>query len=379
MTNETTKIPRREFGHIYQRGVLYWVRYRVDGTTYRESTGSTDRRKAEKVLARKEAELSIGAFVTPDVKRTRFEDLAQMIRDDYRVRELRSGGLLENSLRHLAEHFTGARASAITPARLTAYVRARLDELKKGKPPALRTIENELNALKHAMRLAKKDGKLAGVPEFPTLAKPNPRAGFFEPEEFAALLAELAAPLQGPTEFAYITGWRKQEVLDLTWDRVDWAAGVVKLEGSGTKNKEGRTFPFAVMPRLKSLLEERRDQKLVHEITTSSIIQHVFHRNGQPIKDFYAAWEHACGRAARDQKGAIVRPQLIGRLFHDLRRTAVRNLVRAGVPEQTAMKLTGHKTRAVFDRYDIVNEKDLAEAVAKLAVYHEVLGKAVAR
>jgi len=376
--NETTKAPRREFGHIYQRGAIWWARYRVDGTTYRESTGSTDRRKAEKLLARKEAELSIGAFVAPDVKRTRFEDLAQMIRDDYRVRDLRSGGLLENSLRHLAEYFAGARASAITPARLTAYVRARLDDPKR--TPALRTIENELNALKHAMRLAKKDGKLAGVPEFPRLAKPNPREGFFEPDEFAALLAELAEPLQGPTEFAYITGWRKQEVLDLTWDRVDWAAGVVKLEGSGTKNKEGRTFPFAVMPRLKNLLEEQRTKTRQVERRLGTIIRHVFHRNGgQQVRDFYAAWEYACGRAARDQKGAIVRPQLIGRIFHDLRRTAVRNLVRAGVPEQTAMKLTGHKTRAVFDRYDIVNEKDLAEAVAKLAVYHEVLGKAVAR
>jgi integrase len=65
-----------------------------------------------------------------------------------------------------------------------------------------------------------------------------------------------------------------------------------------------------------------------------------------------------------------VRPSLVDRIPHDFRRTAVRNLVRAGVPERVAMQLTGHKTRAIFDRYDIVNERGLTEGVAKLAALH---------
>jgi len=85
------------------------------------------------------------------------------------------------------------------------------------------------------------------------------------------------------------------------------------------------------------------------------ICSHVFNRDGRPIGEFRNAWRTAAAAAGCP-----------GRILHDFRRTAVRNLVRAGVPEKTAMTLTGHKTRSVFDRYDIVNETDLREAVRKL-------------
>src|SRR2546426_498455 len=362
--NETTKIPRREFGHIFQRGARYWVRYRADGRTYRESTGSTDRRKAEKLLATREVELRVpGAFTAPDAKRTRFQDLAQMIRDEYVVLARRSN--IEFPLKHLTKAFHGARAAAITLDRLTAYVR---DRMAEGAAPA--TIQNELNAAKHAFRLAKRAGKVASIPEFPPLAKAKARVGFFEPDDFAALLRELPAPLKAPVEFAYLTGWRKSEVVGLTWDRVDFEAGMVRLDVGTTKTGEGRTFPFGVLPRLKSLLEAQRAHTKQTQLKADRIIRHVFHREGEPIKDMFAAWRNACERAARDSRGAVVRAQLIGRIFHDLRRTAVRNLVRAGVPEHTAMKLSGHKTRSVFDRYDIVSERDLSQGVAKLASFH---------
>ncbi|HYK83173.1 MAG TPA: hypothetical protein VEU55_08530 [Gemmatimonadales bacterium] len=100
----------------------------------------------------------------------------------------------------------------------------------------------------------------------------------------------------------------------------------------------------------------------------------MFHREGQLIKDCFAAWASACDRAARDAKGAIVHPHLVGRLFHDFRRTAVRNMDRAGVPRSVAMQLTGHKTENVYRRYAIVASQDLREGVAKLARLHEARG-----
>jgi len=129
-----------------------------------------------------------------------------------------------------------------------------------------------------------------------------------------------------------------------------------------------------VLPRLKALLERQRAATDAAERELGAIIPYVFHRNGRPIHDYHEAWHRACRRAAVRTRGAleeVVRPQLLDRVPHDFRRTAVRNLVRAGVPEHIAMKLTGHKTRDIFDRYDIVSERDLAEGVGRLATYLE--------
>ncbi len=167
---------RREFGTLRLRGRIWWVRYKVNGKPFEESSGSADPRKAEKLLARRQAELGIGAFVAPDVKRTTFEHLAQIIRDDYAV--------------------NGRRSAA---DRLTAYVRQRLEQ-----GAAAATVRNELNALRRAFRLAKRAGKVAQVPDFPSITLHNTRTGFFEEADFRAVLAELPEHLRPVVEFAYL-------------------------------------------------------------------------------------------------------------------------------------------------------------------------------
>ena len=90
----------------------------------------------------------------------------------------------------------------------------------------------------------------------------------------------------------------------------------------------------------------------------------MFSRAGKRILEFKNSWESAAKTAGlANQSGKAEK------LFHDLRRTGVRNLIRAGVPERVAMMISGHKTRAVFDRYNIVSESDLKDAARKLGEY----------
>ena len=145
------------------------------------------------------------------------------------------------------------------------------------------------------------------------------------------------------------------EILTLEWHQIDRSAGVIRLEPGTTKNREGRTFQYRDLVEVRGAIEAlwARQEALKEK---GILAPHVFSRGGgQPIKSFYTRWDQACKAAGCP-----------GRIPHDMRRTAVRNLNRAGVPETVAMKITGHKTRSVFDRYDITSEEDLAEAARKL-------------
>jgi len=286
---------RREFGFLWQRGRIWWLRYRVNGQEHRESSGSTSRREAEKLLARRQAELSVGILTAPDTKRVSFADLAEMVRNDYKVRGRRSLDRLEQSLAHLSDYFGTSRALAITSDRVTAYERERLDA-----GAARSTVNAELAALRRAFNLAVKGRRLplSAKPFISTPAPHNARSGFFEESDFRAVLAELPEPLRPPMQFAYFTGWRiVDEVLALTWAQVDFAAGVVRLEPDTTKNDQGRTFPFSALPELAALLERQREHTSEVERRLGRIVSTVFHRNGRP----FAAILTAGGQRASGQ------------------------------------------------------------------------------
>jgi len=146
-------------------------------------------------------------------------------------------------------------------------------------------------------------------------------------------------------------------VIGVKWAQVDFRAGTVRLEPGTTKNDEGRTFPFTA--ELRQILEE---QWAEHERLKEKgiICPYVFNRKGRKIGEFKRSWKTACTAAG-----------LPGRIPHDFRRSAVRNLVRAGVPETVSMRLTGHKTRSVFDRYNITSDADLITAAQKLDEFAE--------
>ena len=177
--NATVAPPgRRDFGHVYQRGRIHWMCYRVGGKTYSEPSQSENRTKAERLLSRRQAELWLGQFTAPDARRTTLADLEQEHRDYYKRKAFRSTERQEDSWQHLRRVLGNARAEALTADRLAEYVRTRSTE---GAAPA--TITVELNALHCAMRLAQDKRKLVGIPKFPQMAPAGVRTDFFEADD----------------------------------------------------------------------------------------------------------------------------------------------------------------------------------------------------
>lgn len=197
-------------------------------------------------------------------------------------------------------------------------------------------------------------------PHFPTVPADDAREGFLSMAEVETVAAEIGPDLGPVVRTAALTGWRKREVLGLRWADVDFGAGEIRLEGRRSKNSEARTFPFGALPPLEALLHERRERTDAVERERVRIIPWVFHRDGEPIRSIRKAWNSACDRAGVPDAW-----------FHDLRRTAVRNMERAGVSRSVAMKLSGHKTESIYKRYAIADSAALAEGVQKLARLHD--------
>ena len=349
-------------GQLRKRGNVWWVRYYRNGRRHEESSRSTRKGDAERLLRIREGDVAKGIPVTAKLGRLRFDEAVADVVTDYRVNGKKSLRDVQTRIRlHLEPFFGGRRMASITTADVRTYVASRQApiELEDGsaKPGAAHaTINRELAVLKRAFRLSVQAGKLLHVPHVPMLAENNIRTGFFEIDEFNDVQAALPEELQGITLIAFLVGWRiSSEIQTLTWGQVNREARTVRLEPGSTKNDEGRTLPYDLLPELVDVIERqwREHERLAAEGT---ICPYVFHRSGRPIKGFVKAWKSACQTAGCP-----------GKLPHDLRRTAVRNLVRAGVPEKTAMAITGHKTRSVFDRYDIVDEADLRNALGTLA------------
>jgi integrase len=185
------------------------------------------------------------------------------------------------------------------------------------------------------------------------LAEDNVRKGFVDDEALEAICAALSPATEAVVRFAYLTGWRVQsEVLPLEWRHVDRQAGIVRLEPSTTKNKAGREFPYTA--ELRTILDRLWAE---HETLqkAGTICPYVFQRSGKRIRSLREAWSRACVAAGRP-----------GRILHDLRRSAIRNMEQRGLSRSVAMQLTGHKTEAVYRRYAITSTADLQEAARRL-------------
>jgi integrase len=274
-----------------------------------------------------------------------FDELAQAFLQDYELQGYRTIDSARGRVASLRRVFGGQPAATITPAVIRKYQVTRREQ---GASAA--TVNRETSSLSRMFRLAIQLDRLETMPRFPERLEENPpRQGFFEHADYLKVRSHLPPSYRDILDFAYYSGWRRREITELTWAEVDMPGGVVRLAPARSKTKVGRVLPISKP--LKLVLQRRLARRKKDD-------QLVFKRDGVTVRRWKVVWREACQKAG-----------VPGRIFHDCRRTAARNLIRAGVPERVAMLLTGHKTRSVFDRYNIVNERELASAGDKLADY----------
>ncbi len=348
MSHGRQKRPNGE-GSLRRRGRRYFALVSFPGRGRREvALGTESRPEAVAALRRLVAQIEDGdpTLFSPPLT---VADAYQRLVQDYKIRGRRTSPAKRWA--HLEPVFGATRVQNVTSAMVADYVEGRLSA---GAAPA--TVAREIAALRRALRLLRDDGvRFPVFPRFPTITENNVRPEFFSPEQYERLREELPAHLRPMLTLGYWLGWRRSEILSLQWRHVDLDAGTVRLDAGTTKNLDGR-YVHLPAPALAELRAWREETAAI-ERRLGIIIQAVIHRHGRPVRDHYGAWRAACERAG-----------VPGRWFHDLRRSAVRNYVRAGVSEKIAMGVTGHRTRAVFERYNIVTDGDLRTAAARVSV-----------
>lgn len=336
-------------GRVYKRGQIWWVQYYHHGKLFRESCRSSQKSVATALLKKREGEVVDGRIPNLQAERTTFEDLTTLLTQNYRNNGRKTLIRVEQLIKHLKKSFAKYRVHEITSPHLLRYIGRRQQE--KAAPA---TINRELMALKRMFNLAvKQTPPLVNpytIPHIPKLKENNIRTGFFTREEYELLRGFLPDHVKIPFLIAYWTGMRSGEILGLQWDQVDFERGMLQLAPGTTKNGQGRTIPLANEV-IHGLKQWWRISRLKYPYCNW-----VCHYRGTWLRRIPPrTWKEACKNAHIPEK-----------IFHDLRRTGVRNLVRVGIPERVAMDISGHRTRSVFDRYNITSAGDLIRAREKI-------------
>ena len=328
-------------GTIFQRGGIWYVSYWADGRQIQKSSRSTQRSDAVRLRDQLIGKKSRGELANIAAERV---TCGELLRD---FLEHAEGNLKASTVKiwkytihaHVMDFFGNRKAAAITTDILKQYRRKR-----RAEGAAETTCNRELSVLRIAFNLGRKctPPKVTMLPYFPMVKEDNIRQGFLSDEQYIKLRDALPDEIKPLFVTAYFTGARFGELLAWKWDQVDLEQGFVTLQAEATKNGQSRAVP---------ILEGDMKQWLLWSHERANGCDAVFHRDGVPIKKIRRPWIQAC-------KAAGV-PDL---KFHDLRRTAVRNMRRAGVAQVVRMRISGHRTDSMERRYNIVDIEDIQSA-----------------
>jgi integrase len=347
-------------GLFKMKGSRFWYAqiYDVKGRPRRVSTKTVVKSKAQGVLNSLLADKHKGLPFAGDAKKVRYGELRAALLQNYTERGNKSLEVYADGtetiwgLKALDTFFDYSdKEPGASVTRITTDSGRQFAQKLLADGAANGTVNRSLALLRRMLNIAHEDGKVAAVPKIRLLKPGAARKGFVELEQFQSLLAKLPSNLKPLVVFLYYCGVRIGEAEQIEWSQVDLPAAVIRLEQEQTKGDTARTVPLPNV--LIEMLEMQEPKEgLVFDST-----------------NLRKAWQTACdavGLGKLEKIEGKKDKRYTGLIPHDLRRSAVRNLIRAGVPERVAMSISGHKTRAVFDRYNITSEQDVVEAMRKL-------------
>lgn len=359
------KRERGEGGLIKIRGCRFWyAQFYRDGRQIRVSTRTEIKEKAKKELRRLMGDTERGLIPENELRKVRYSDLRAALLQNYVERGNKSlqttadGSETIWGLKPLDEFFgykpsknnepekSGVPLTQITTDASREFARKRLDEGVSND-----TVNGSLRLLRRMLNIAHEDKKIQVIPKIRLLKNSPPRKGFLAKEQFDTLVSFLPVNLRPLVTFLYYCGVRLGEAKQIEWRQVDLRAALIRLEEDQTKNSEARTVP---LPDVLVRMLERigPEEGTVFDATNLR-------------KD----WQKACvaaGLGSLTEVEGKPDPRYTGLIIHDLRRSAIKNLMKVGVNEKVAMKISGHKTRSVFDRYHIVDTEDVVDAMRRL-------------
>ena len=327
-------------GRVFRRGKVWWIAYYHNGREHRESSKSRERKDAVRLLRQRLGEVATEAIHVPVPKRTGtravvMRDLFDLVEQHFQINN-RFSRTNVSYLRRLRRRLGSCAIHACTTLAIKNYI---ADMQRVGR--TAEAINREMAVLRVAFRVGYENDLVPRMPVIKKLPELKVRNEFFTHEEIDALLPCLPEHLRDVVLFGFLTGWRKGEIIGLHWGNVDRSGGVIRLEPAQNKGRTVRVL--TLQGELAALIERRWHARKVGR----ALAQHVFHRAGRQLSDFRPAWLKAC--------------RVVGlghRWFHSLRRSAARHMALEGIPEKVIMSIMGHRTRVMFDRYNIITEAD---------------------
>jgi len=364
---------------FYKQRDVWFFEFTWQGKRIRKSTRQGNRESAETIASLFRSDLAEQRFGLEAPKPVvPVNELLDGVQKQYE-RRARANGETDISnqnsalLRVARRDFGSKMTSEITAKAIEAY-----QDREQARGKAAATINRRTEVLKHAFL---RDGR--PFPKFDKLSEEgNAREGFLDATQLDRLTSHLPEDVADFTRFAFVTAMRRSEIASLTWSNV--VENEIRLRALDAKIKKARKVIIA--GELVPLMERRRAARV---FTTTDGIQalssFIFHRgDGLPIGEFKKSWASACVAAglgvmrcpkcgaegaAKWCEGCKRETRYRGQIFHDLRRSGVRRLIRAGVPQSVCMSISGHKGVSTFTRYNITDTKDVENAMLCLQDY----------